>query len=165
MPNWVTNSVKIETKTKKRFKEIMEFVKSEDRDFDFEKIIPMPSNIYNGNLGAEERAMYGENNWYDWSINNWGTKWNSNYSSVDAENRTFTFETAWSAPVKVINRLSREFPDVKIVHEYADEDIGCNCGTIVYKGGEILSKIDGDDDFACRMWGFDDYNSYLGNFS
>ena len=42
---------------------------------DFEKIIPMPKNIYRGSLGPDERQKYGNNNWYDWSVAHWGTKW------------------------------------------------------------------------------------------
>lgn len=44
---------------------------------DFSKVIPFPDNIYQGNLGSEERAKYGKDNWYDWNIDHWGTKWNS----------------------------------------------------------------------------------------
>ena len=43
----------------------------------------------------------------DWSIKNWGTKWNSyGYDNLDrsdiSENPAFSFYTAWSAPHPII---------------------------------------------------------------
>ena len=35
---------------------------------DFNKVIPMPDYIFQGNLGMAEREKYGKENWYDWSI-------------------------------------------------------------------------------------------------
>ena len=52
---------------KATIRRIYEFVKSEESVFDFEKIIPMPEDIYRGSIGAKEKDLYGENNWYDWS--------------------------------------------------------------------------------------------------
>ena len=80
MPNYCENFLSIEGNAD-TLKEIMDFVKSDKSVFDFEKIVPMPDYIYRGAVGAKEKEIYGENNWYDWSNKNWGTKWNS----VDAE--------------------------------------------------------------------------------
>ena len=35
---------------------------------------------------------------------------------------------------------SKEFPNVTLVYEYADEDIGSNVGTFLIKGGDILAE-------------------------
>lgn len=32
------------------------------------------------------------------------------------------------------------FPEATIVLTYADEDIGSNCGTVTFKGGEAVSR-------------------------
>ena len=72
--------------------------------FDFNKVIPMPDDIYRGDLGPKEQKIYGKKNWYDWSCWNWGTKWNSYGNSFDGH--TLTFQTAWSAPHPVIKTLS-----------------------------------------------------------
>jgi len=46
MPNWVTNEVKF-TGKKEHVAALLEFVKSEDRDFDFNKIAPIPKELEN----------------------------------------------------------------------------------------------------------------------
>lgn len=126
MPNWVRTVINIQSRNRNSIKQIFDYTKSEKSVFDFNKIIPMPSNIYRGNLGNKEREMYGENNWYDWCTSNWGTKWNA----CDAEltENGFVFDTAWSCPHKVIEQLSKTFTSVTIDYAWSDEDIGSNCG-------------------------------------
>jgi hypothetical protein len=68
------------------------------------------------------------------------------------------FETAWSTPRPVYGEMARRFPSVAIVVEYADEDIGSNCGTLTFEGGELVSDVcpDNDDDavaFSYRVTG------------
>ncbi|MDE6730099.1 MAG: hypothetical protein K2J71_04910 [Oscillospiraceae bacterium] len=84
--------------------------------------------------------MHGQNNWHDWRVANWDTKWDAyGYESgIDYSNfETLTFFTAWSAPHAVIERLAELFPDVQFTHEWADENIGFNCGRYVYKDGKF----------------------------
>ena len=76
--------------------------------------------------------------WYPWAIKNWGTKWNA--YSVEFGNRFCTFQTAWSHPAPVFKKLSEMNPDIEITVEYADEDIGSNCGIVTYSGGRVLSE-------------------------
>lgn len=69
MPNHVTNRIKI-TGDPDTVKHILNKIKSDEfgvGTMDFEKIIPMPENIFRGNLGLRERKLYGKNNWYDWT--------------------------------------------------------------------------------------------------
>lgn len=106
---------------------------------------------------------YGAPTWYEWCINNWGTKWNaygydknSDYSSE----KSLRFQTAWSAPQPVIERLSAMYPDVTFEQEFADEDLGANCGRKCYRNGECTESYypeslkDGIE-FACRVWDYD----------
>lgn len=75
MPNHITNIIEIKNASMEHLDEILEAIKVDEigiGSVDFNKIIPMPDNIYRGNLGSEEFKKYGENNWYDWSIKNWG---------------------------------------------------------------------------------------------
>ena len=70
----------------------------------------------------------------------WGTKWNAYDQLVDLDEAVFQFDTAWSCPEPVLKALSALHPDAEITLQFADEDIGSNCGTIVFKGGEVHSS-------------------------
>jgi len=85
---------------------------------------------------------YGSISWYDWSTENWGTKWNA-YSQNDERNTedTIHFQTAWSSPVDLIIELSKQFPNVTLFLDYADEDSGSNTGKFEIKGGEVVTFI------------------------
>jgi len=87
----------------------------------------------------ENKKKYGHKDWYSWSCANWGTKWNA-YSQEDHGVNKITFDTAWSAPFPVIEKLSEMFPEVKIILRYADEDFGQNCGEVVLLGGNCIDE-------------------------
>lgn len=174
MPNHVTNRIKI-TGDPDTVKHILNKIKSDEfgvGTVDFEKIIPMPENIFRGNLGLRERKLYGKNNWYDWSVANWGTKWNAYGfdSNIDySKEKEIRFLSAWSAPHPVIARLAEMFPSVKFEHKWADEDIGMNCGRRVYYDGERIEEYYPESEkdrleFAARVMDVDlelDYSLYL----
>ena len=140
MPNWCNNYLTIEGNDE-TLREIHKFVKSEKTAFDFEKIIPMPDYIYRGTIGTKEMEIYGENNWYDWSIENWGTKWNSEDVEIDGDD--IRFLTAWSPCVPVVAALAEMFPTMRFVHAFYEEGIGF-CGQRVYENGKIIFSFDGD---------------------
>lgn len=105
---------------------------------------------------------YGAPTWHEWCINNWGTKWNAfGYDCVDCSTEeSLCFLTAWSAPDPVIEKLSAMYPDVTLEHEYADEDIGANCGRKCYLNGECTESYYPESseegiEFACYIWGYD----------
>ena len=108
MPNWTENNVLFVGK-KKQLETLKTMLKSKDNDFDFNNIVPMPKNIFRGNLGREEEEKYGDNNWYRWSIDNWGTKWNSVDTRVEENGSTlsYNFMTAWDCPREIVNALMR----------------------------------------------------------
>ena len=89
----------------------------------------------NGRTAFQNIIKYGAPTWYDWCIKNWNTKWNAyGFDKCDDKN-VLSFQTAWSAPVPVIDKLAEKYPDLLIVHKWADEDIGNNCGERHYVGG------------------------------
>jgi hypothetical protein len=100
---------------------------------DFNKVIPQPDNIFNGDLGEADRvrcAKEGIPTWLDWNCANWGTKWNS-YSCAKKKSNIFTWQTAWSGVPRIVVTISKKFPTIEFLYEYADEDTGCNTG--IYK--------------------------------
>ena len=80
---------------------------------DFNKIIPMPSGLWMGGINPDTRAKYGKNNWLDWSVANWGTKWNAFRFDDDDQysDSQITFVTANNAPAPIMQKLSEMYPD------------------------------------------------------
>lgn len=106
---------------------------------------------------ADNIAKYGYPTWYEWSIDKWGTKWDAYEADCDCYEKiiTITFDTAWSTPVPIFKELSKQYPSFVICVEYADEDLGSNCGTYAIWEGEIQEEESKDLEFACEMWCID----------
>ena len=140
MPNWTENNVLFVGK-KKQLKTLKTMLKSKDNDFDFNNIVPMPKNIYRGNLGREEEEKYGKNNWYHWSIDNWGTKWNSVDTTVEENGSTlsYNFMTAWDCPREIVNALMR-------MRKTILKDISINWDCVHEDGNEheVIVDIEGE---------------------
>jgi hypothetical protein len=95
--------------------------------------------LYNFHKALNNLFNYGYASWYDWSIANWGTKWNA-YNQHFYDD-TFVFDTAWSNVVDLICKLSKKFPTVKIDYKYADENIGYNVGHYIIENGYVISDF------------------------
>lgn len=143
---------------------------------DFNKIVPMPECILETlNFGSMEyiqakrtpeeeeiekkkreelndRCMKetGHSSWYDWSVANWDTKWNS-YNNTTLEEDIYedqkmedldslTFQTAWSPPINVIRRLAK-LTGESLRMSYYDE------GWMF--AGEYLVNADGSETDNC----------------
>jgi hypothetical protein len=81
---------------------------------------------------ADEEASLeaiGHFNWYDWSIDHWGTKWNAHDPKTAESGIAFGyveihFETAWAEPLPVLQKMCAMFPQISFVctWEYEDDD-------------------------------------------
>jgi len=101
--------------------------------FDLSTVIPRPEVLEGTVSGSNEETLpqnlkakeeTGFLNWYDWSVENWGTKWNSyefNWVEQRPEKLVFTFETAWSTPEPVLQKLVRMYPMLKFSTMSFDE--------------------------------------------
>ena len=151
MPNWVHNSTKI-IGDKKAVENCVASLEKEDEkgytnDFDFETIEPMPEEVRNTEpdnvLGGGPKNR---NNWYDWSCDNWGTKWNSCNADVnnrfdDGDNHVIeiTYDTAWAMPTPVWDKLAKKFPKLEFRHKY-DEEMQHFYGVAIYRNGKLDEK-------------------------
>lgn len=111
MPNWTHNIVGFEA-SKNKLQEIKNKLSSDKNVFDFNNLIPMPKHsetfYAEGSLGDKERKKFGNNNWYDWSVYHWGTKWNSVRAEISEESENcinYHFDTAWDAPRPIIQEI------------------------------------------------------------
>lgn len=90
------------------------------------------------------KVRYGSTDWYDWSCDNWGTKWNSYNNLIDEETPDrIKFNTAWGAPHMILEKLAQMYPHAVIQHWWAEEFMGSgNSGYMLYKNGQILGGYD-----------------------
>lgn len=81
--------------------------------------------------------------WYEWCTDKWGTKWDAYQIDVCRGQGvlTYQFDTAWSPPVPVIDKLALLYPSAQFVHRYFDE--GHNFwGVSTYVGGQCIECRD-----------------------
>ena len=83
-------------------------------------------------LAHWNNGKYGFADWYDWRIAHWGTKWNA-VSGISGEwDSGDYFETAWSMPENWLRELAKH---LDFTLDYADEDMGSNCGRVTSSDG------------------------------
>lgn len=137
MPNWFYFTVEVNGK-KEDVKEFIDGVQGSERHgtensmFDFNNFIPQPKNLYKENIGRdkkEELNAQGIPNWYDWNIDNWGTKWNARCEDRDIvhsvadgiDSVRYELETAWSFPSPVIEKMLEKYPHLSFEIEGEEE--------------------------------------------
>ena len=117
MPNWCDNKMQI-TGPNKIIDKIEKIVKEEDNQPGLLNYFhPMPEELRNTTAdGSENKELikkYGHSSWYDWAVNNWGTKWDiSEFYGVDRQYHqeqnegestiTFAFNSAWAPPINAL---------------------------------------------------------------
>jgi hypothetical protein len=113
------------------------------------------------------RERYGVTWWYEWRIQNWGTKWDCYGGSVSeplAGKLEANFNTAWSPPTPAILRLSEMYPDVEMTLHSLDEGGGFAL-TQEFLGGQVVGTEEHEwSSFAVVMFGipveYDEYDAY-----
>lgn len=185
MPNWCSNELEVRgpEDALARFHAAHARLGDNGLTFSFRGSVPMPgvlAKIHSGgatidgervkvwwerggkNVRIAERTTrflvrrYGATNWYDWAVENWGTKWDAGGTRYDASPglRRYQFDTAWSPPDKWAVRASALHPDLRITIRYEDPGAGF-AGTLAVSGGEVLVDDchEGEGDFGgtCDM--------------
>jgi hypothetical protein len=84
---------------------------------------------------------YGTNNWYDWSNENWGTKWGDCDLEIDIKEGDIRFESAWS-PIsnKIMDMFIQDFPNI---HYHFEEEQGWGA-EYDFEDGEMTRSLDYD---------------------
>lgn len=146
MPNWCNNHVIIEGKKD----EILELIdiasKGNNEDnvknvFSFDNVFPTP----------EEALKDNNDGWYQWRINNWGTKWDieqhadmlSDVESGGVDgNMVFElyYETAWSPAVAFWENVAKKFSSLKVTNEFFEEG-NCFIGYAFICEGQIIEDV------------------------
>lgn len=159
MPNWCMNTVEFEG-TPEQIKQVKDAIQ---KDSLFGTLCPMPESVFRGDLGQAERKDCedkGIDNWYDWSVSNWGTKWEASDLHLDDEGHyddcahvTVSFSTAWSPPVNFYETLYENMnydcddlgdPQFKIRATYYEP--GCDFIGIWENGDDRCYTASAEDD-------------------
>ena len=107
-------------------------------------------------LKAVEETGFAD--WYNWSIANWGTKWNAySYSEVNAPGESgrmeFVFDTAWSTPEPIFAAIAERFPTLSFDVAGFDEGWGFAVAGRI-EGGECnLECVDADATMYALVYG------------
>lgn len=182
MPNWVQTEIEL-SGSEADVKSVIDLIRNEQGDVDFSRIVPYPKywecpekyfvkptdievtqfgesekpRLYARKFSIQVMEDYPYLDWYNWQVDNWGTKWNANESLFFGN--LVWFQTAWSFAEPILKKLSELFPKVEFFFKYADEDLGNNCGSGVATNGEVmfdnLSENDGME-LAITLWGCED---------
>lgn len=88
----------------------------------------------------ENERKYGYQNWYDWRIANWGTKWDA-YGQCKVDENTIAFNTANQHPVYIMKELAKDNPNMRIDHKYADEFPNYVGHTVYERGEKVYDQI------------------------
>ncbi len=111
MPNWCNNTL---TLTHKDPAMIQRAKDALDRGEFLSEFCPMPRElgdaIANGQPNAEMIEKYGYSSWYDYCVNEWGTKWDVGEDGAsdihpDGTMLNTYFDSAWSPPVAAYDKL------------------------------------------------------------
>lgn len=151
MPNWTTTKIKVRGSVANLARFVRERITKKERygemvDFlDFNEIIPEPATpeecpakyVIKDAGEAKERCLGWDEkdprrwfDWYNWHIDNWGTKWNScstqapSAEEIEQEELTeieIWTETAWSPATPVYRKLQKMYPELGIEVLYGDE--------------------------------------------
>lgn len=140
MPNWCDNDITIVGDTE-TISKVLEFVKpkadaqEKNTDFSLHSIYPTPQDMLDGD------------GWYNWRVNNWGTKWDvdaEKHDDYEYEGRRYVcirFQSAWGPPMGAIEKLANAFPEISIHHSY--DECGMDfSGYDVYTNGEIHNRVE-----------------------
>ena len=122
MPNWCSNGVEIRHRDPAKIAALAEAMSKNEF---LNHIIPVPEELKDtmaGSFGDEKEQrrleeqtarnieQFGYGNWYDFCVNNWGTKWDVDLAgtvSIDADGLGINanFDSAWAPPIQVYEEM------------------------------------------------------------
>lgn len=91
MPNWCNNVAYIRHDDVKELEKIVKELEKKDEAELFNSLVPNPTGDWQ----------------YDWSVENWGTKWDATVYDfkMEPEHLYISFDTAWSPPIQFYNQI------------------------------------------------------------
>ena len=123
-----------------------------------------------GKQVADNLLNYGSKDWYNWCIDNWGTKWNACDSEIYDD--TIEFDTAWDFAEPIAKALFKKYPNLNMKWEFSEEQISVYGGYMKQVNGKItLVEFEEDTkelyELAFDLWGCGEdfvYNEDTGTY-
>ena len=152
MPNWIHNRLIVtgESRELSRFVAAAEAVEIDEETgertpLDFERHLPTPHELLagaRGPHGSPVRVPYGDDGWFHWRRENWGTKWNAMWPSREGDARggivAYKFATAWTPPEAWLRSVSELHPELvfelESIEEFLQGSAGCRWSAGVLVG-------------------------------
>ena len=129
MPNWCNNSTTI-SGNKEQIDKFEAFLNEKSGKEWFDFFLPCPKELTDVDSPNKTDNVneliekYGHGDWYSWSVENWGTKWNTDAQdwSRDDDSISFWFDSAWAPPTALYDKITAEGYDVEAY--YLEEGMG-----------------------------------------
>jgi hypothetical protein len=124
MPNWCNNTITL-TGPKEKITAI--YAKAKKDDALLQQLKPMPDALEGTTSPAPKEGKVqplvdGFDNWYDWRVQNWGTKWDVDMEGLelsdDGTTITGWFDSAWSPPIHAYEYFLTDNEDCSINSYY-----------------------------------------------
>lgn len=146
MPNWCENKLII-IGNEREIEKFRKEAKHEDHDLCLNNLTPMPRELINTKYPPEKKnndllAKYGVDNWHDWCIKNWGTKWNVEARLVYEGKKClrYEFDSAWTPPLNWVGAVSKEYPGLLFILEYDESGVEFR-GIAKFQAGKQLVDV------------------------
>ncbi len=118
MPNHVSNEVTLTGLNEDQVNVILASLINSKGEVDFELLLPLPLNIWWGNVGTAHEKAFRAGTALEWCADNWSTKWNAYGQKpveIGADGFTIRFDTAWGPPMGWLCAIFNRF---KVGFEY-----------------------------------------------
>ena len=152
MPNWCENRITIRHNDQEKLQKLHDAMVANNF---FKSVIPIPEELNNDKLSSfggpnkdekdalrqQMKEKYGYESWYDFCVDNWGTKWDVEIVSLTLEDEELTasFDSAWSPPTKVYEKLTEQGFDVDAKYYEPGMEFA---GTYTSEDGEYSYSFD-----------------------
>lgn len=170
MPNWCNNTFEM-VAPKEKVREFEKFLNDNNGKEWFDFFLPCPQELKDvGNVSFDHTneqliEKYGYSDWYSWSVDNWGCKWNCDANDwrvedYDDENLSikFWFDSPWGPPENLYQSISdgKFGEDLNVFAEWHEEGMAF-IGRFEYGSGESyeysdLDSLDNIPDDLLENW-------------
>ena len=145
MPNWCTNTLEVKG-NKKDVLAFKKLVKAKGTALSLAKICPEPdyTKVKVKPTYPKIREKYGKKQefvepsqaWWDWCIQNWGTKWDveAQITEISESCLVYDFDSAWSPPTDWLKKAMEKFPELCFTLKYHEAGVGFQGIAEGYKG-------------------------------